>query len=87
MNFKNGREIKENDQAVGIDWRGGVVRGMAVTGDKKKGHPDFVFLHSVYKTVCPSLTLTGFLHQDDAVVNEVGIPTVTAKPAEATAAA
>jgi len=86
MNFKNGREIKENDPVVGIDWRGGVIRGTAIPGDKKRNHPDFILLSS-FKTVCPSLVLTGFVHADDAVVNEVGIPTVTAKPADATASA
>jgi hypothetical protein len=86
MNFKNGREIKENDPVVGIDWRGGVIRGTAIVGDKKKAQPPFILLSS-FKTVCPSLVLTQFLHQDEAVVNEEGICTVTAKPAEATAAA
>jgi hypothetical protein len=86
MQFKNDRPIKLDDAVVGIDWRGGVVHGTATTGDKTKGHDEFVFLHGVHKTVCPSLRLTDFLHVDDAVVNTTGIHSVTAKePAPASA--
>ena len=85
IKYKNGREAKLDDVIVGLDWRGGAVEGIVVKGDSKQGHPELVFQHAVHKTVCPSLALENFLHEDDAVVNTVGIHTVTAKPASATA--
>ena len=85
--FKNGREVKENDPVVGIDWRGGVVRGVAIKGNKAEGQPEFIFQHAVHKTVCPSLSLSHFLHEEDAVVSTDGVPSLTAKPAPATAGA
>ena len=82
MKFKNGREIKLNDPCVGLDWRGGVVNGVATTGDPKKAHPDFVFQHANRKTVCPSLGLENFFHADDAVVSTDGFHSVREKTAE-----
>jgi hypothetical protein len=65
MKFKNGREIKENDPVVGLDWRNCQVKGVAMKGEKKQGHEEFVFQHATHKTVCPSLSLTSFLHAED----------------------
>lgn len=79
IKYMNGRPAKENDPVVGLDWRGGVVEGTAVKGDTKKGHPELVFMHSVFKTVCPSLSLSGFAFKEDAAVNTDGIHSVTAK--------
>ena len=61
MKFKDGSEIKEGTPVVGVDWRNCPVEGTAIKGDKAKGHDEFVFLHGVHKTVCPSLTLDQFL--------------------------
>jgi hypothetical protein len=82
IKFKNGRLAKENDPVVGIDWRGAVVKGTAVAGDKAKGHDELVFRHEVFKTICPSLHLVNFLHADDAVISTDGIHSVTAKEAD-----
>ena len=86
MQFKNGRTIKLDDAVVGIDWHGQVVKGTATTGVKAKGHDEFVFLHAIHKTACPSLHLANFLHADDAVISMDGIHSVTAQePAPASA--
>ena len=88
IKYKNGRVAKENDPVVGLDWRGGVVTGTAVVGDPGKGHPELVFQHATFKTVCPSLALPGFLHAEDAVASTDGVHSVVEKqPAAPTGAA
>ena len=79
IKYANGRTAKAGDAVVGLDWRGGVVEGVVITGDKAKGLPELVFQHGTYKTVCPDLALSGFLHKDDAVLNTDGIHSVTTK--------
>lgn len=89
MKFKNGRDIKDGDLVFGTDWRNLPVQGTAVTGDKSKGHDEFVFQHGIHKTACPSLPLNTFLHLDDAV--KAGLvktpPADAAKPGPAIAGA
>lgn len=87
IKYQNDRQAKDGDPVVGIDWRGCVVKGNAITGDKSKGHPELVFQHGEHKTACPSLRLERFLHADDAIVSMDGIHSVTAKPAPAIAEA
>lgn len=87
IKYANGRLAKEADAVVGLDWRGGIVNGVVITGDKSKGLPELVFQHGVYMTACPDLALGNFLHTDDAVVNTDGIHSVTAKPVAPTGAA
>ena len=79
IKYKNGRVAKADDAVVGLDWRGAVVKGIAVAGDKSKGLPELVFQHEKYKTVCPSLRLEDFLLVDDAMIDTTGIHAVTAK--------
>ena len=80
IQYKNGRSAKENDAVIGLDWRNCVVKGTAIKGDKTKGHPELVFQHGVFKTVCPSLALENFVLAEDAIINTDGIHSVTAKP-------
>lgn len=82
QNFKNNRLVKENDPVVGLDHRGCVVHGLAVKGDKAKGHPELVFQHGQHKTVCPSLELHHFFHKDDAEISTEGVHAVTEKKKE-----
>lgn len=81
IKYKNGRVAKEGDPVVGLDWRGGVVQGTAITGDTRKGLPELIFQHGIHKTACPSLALENFLHGDDAVIDTTGIHSVAIKPA------
>ena len=85
IKYKNGTVAKENDPVVGIDWRGGVVKGFAIKGDAP--HAELVFQHGEHKTVCPSLALENFLLASEAIIKTDGVPSVTAKPASATAEA
>lgn len=86
IKFRNGREVKENDLVVGLDHRDQLVKGIAIKGEKP--HPDFIFQHGKFKTVCPSLTLDRFLHAEDAkdVVDEDGFREMADKLAKQAAA-
>lgn len=88
MKYRNSREVKEGDAVVGLDHRDQLVRGMAIKGGPP--HPEFIFQHGKFKTVCPSLVLTRFLHAEDAkdVVDEesfVEVSEALAKQASAIA--
>lgn len=64
MKYRNGRDINENDPVVGLDHAERLVKGIAIKGGPP--HNDFIFQHGKFKTVCPSLVLTRFLHAEDA---------------------
>lgn len=66
MKFRNGREIKENDPVIGLDYAGRLFKGTALAGDRAKGHRDFIVRHETWKTVSPDLNLAYFLHAEDA---------------------
>ena len=66
MKFKNGRDIKEGDEVVGVDHCNRPCAGVAVAGIKAHLQDDLVFKNNVHGAVQPSLHLNNFLHAEDA---------------------